>query len=135
MKIAIATDDFINVTGHVGRCKGFLIFDVENGKILKEERIENNFTNHSRGISKEVGKVHGHNHGEQNGSSGHGRLSEGLKGCSHLICHGAGWRLVDDLKAQNIELVLTHEKDAKTTALKFENKELEIDENMVCHSH
>ena len=133
MKIAIATDDYVNVTGHVGRCAGFLVYEVENGEIKNEEKRENNFTNHGRGGEHGHGKGHGHNN--EHGKGGHQRLAEGLSDCSHLICHGAGWRLVDDLKSENVELVLTPETDAKTAAVKLEKGELIIDENLTCHSH
>ena len=129
MKIAIATDDYLNVTGHVGRCAGFLVYEVEKGEIISEEKRENNFTNHGRG------HVHGHSHNHEHGKSGHERLAEGLNDCSHLICHGAGWRVVEDLKSQNVEVVLTREEDAKSAAIKLEKGELIIDENLTCHSH
>lgn len=131
MKIAVATDDYLNVTGHVGRCLGFLIYNVENGKIISEEIRENNFTNHGRGASHE----HGHEHNHEHGKSGHAKLAEGINDCSHLICHGAGWRLAKDLKAENIELVLTRETNAKSSAKKLENGELIIDQTLTCHSH
>ena len=129
MKIAIATDDYQSITGHVGRCNGFLVYDVQNGEIISEEKRDNNFTNHGRG------QVHAHRHGEGHGKRGHKRLAEGLNDCSHLICHGAGWRLVEALKAENIELVLTPESDASIAALKFEKGELEINNDLVCDSH
>ena len=130
MKIAIATDDYLNVTGHVGRCAGFLVYEVENGEIIKEEKRENSFTNHGKGKEKE----HGH-HNHEHGKNGHARLAEGLNDCSHLICHGAGWRLVDDLKSENIQLVLTKEIIAKNAAIKLEQGELITDESLKCHSH
>ena len=129
MKIAIATDNYQTITGHVGRCKGFLVYDIQNGEIINEEERENNFTNHGRG------HTHAQAHGEGHGKRGHQRLAEGLNDCSHLICHGAGWRLVEDLKAENIELVLTSESDVKKAALKFEKGELEINNDLVCDSH
>ena len=129
MKIAIATDDYANVSGHVGRCAGFLVYEVENGEIISEEKRENNFTNHGRG------HAHGNHHNHEHGKTGHERLAEGLNDCSHLICHGAGWRVVEDLKSQNVEVILTRETDAKSAAIKFEKGELIIDENLTCHSH
>lgn len=131
MKIAVATNDYVNVTGHVGRCRGFLVYEVENGKIINEEKRENNFTDHGRGHSHEHDNQHKHEHGK----SGHARLAEGINDCTHLICHGAGWRLVEDLKAENIELVLTRETDAKSSVVKLEKGELIIDQSLTCHSH
>ena len=105
MKIAIATDDFVNVTGHVGRCKGFLIYEIEGGKIISKENLENTFTHHKMGVHHHHRE--GHDHGQ--GHHGHEYLAEGLSGCSHLICNAAGWRLVDELKQNNIEVIFTNE--------------------------
>lgn len=131
MKIAVATDDYVSITGHVGKCAGFLIFDVENGQILKEEKRKNDFTNHGNKSTPSHAVTHNHEHGKR----GHERLAEGLGDCSHLICHGAGWRLVEDLKVQKIELVLTRETDAKMAAIQLERGNLVVDESLTCHSH
>ncbi|MCF8354163.1 MAG: hypothetical protein K9H48_06900 [Melioribacteraceae bacterium] len=130
MKLAIATDDYKVVTGHVGRCKGFLVIDVEDGEIKNVEERPNTFTSHHR---QEGGS---HRHGNGHGAGhGHHRLAEGLSDCSHLICCGCGWRLVDDLKQFNIEPVLTNEQDAREAAIKFEKGELDIFEDNVCTAH
>ncbi len=44
MKVAVATDDFVNVTGHVGRCNGFLVYEIEDGKVINVENRENNLS-------------------------------------------------------------------------------------------
>ncbi len=126
MKIAIATNDFKNVTGHVGKCKGFLIFTVENGEIRNKENRENLFTHH---------RSSGHHHdGKMNGRYGHGKLASGLSDCSYLISHGGGWRLVEDLKQAGIKPIMTRETDAETAAVKLEKGELEVDEDLICKS-
>lgn len=130
MKIAVATDDFLTVTGHIGRCNGFIVYEVENGNIVNREQVENSFTNHRKG-------EHHHHNGEgehQHGHS-HSNLVEGLNGCSHLICTAAGWRVVEDLKRNNIEVIFTNEIDADTTALKFAEGKLEINNEGVCRAH
>ncbi len=130
MKVAIATDDYKSVTGHVGRCNGFLIVTVENGEIKETEERENKFTNHGRG-----GHDHGQQHHGEEHKTGHQRLAEGLKDCSHLICHGVGWRLVEDLTVAGIKPILTNEEDALQAALKLENGTLEILEDAECRAH
>ncbi|MDZ7764962.1 MAG: NifB/NifX family molybdenum-iron cluster-binding protein [Melioribacteraceae bacterium] len=134
MKVAIATDDFKNVTGHVGRCEGFLIVEVEDGKVLNTEERINDFTNHGRG-GHGHGRGHGHgNHGEEH-RNGHQRLADGLSDCSHLIAHGMGWRLVEDFTKANIKPIITNEVDAVEAAKKLENGTLEILEDAECRSH
>lgn len=129
MKVAIATDDYKNVTGHIGRCKGFLIITVENGEVKETEERENTFTNHGRG-----GHGHGHHHGEEH-KTGHERLADGIKDCSHLICHGVGWRLVEDFSKIGIKPIITNEVDALEAAKKMEAGTLQIYEDAECHSH
>jgi len=135
MKIAVATDNFIDVTGHVGRCRGFLIFDVENGEIKSKEERKNLFTRHGRDANSEGEHEH-HHHAEGHGHGhSHSALSEGLSDCSHLICHAAGWRLVEDLTKAGVETIFTTEINAEETVIKFEKGELEINEDGSCHAH
>ena len=130
MKIAVATDNFKEITGHVGRCKGFLILQVENGEIKNRDERENTFTNHGR-----VGHGHGGSHHSEEHKRGHERLAESLSDCSHLIGKGIGWRLVNDLKVYNIQPIITSEDDAEMASIKFERGELEILDDSECHAH
>lgn len=130
MKVAIATDDYTNVTGHVGRCEGFLVVTVENGEIKEKEQRKNNFTNHGRG-----GLGHAHHHHSEEHKTGHERLADGLKDCSHLICHGVGWRLVEDLTNVGIKPIITSEVDAVSAAKKLEDGTLEILDDAECRAH
>ena len=125
MKIAVATDDFQEITGHVGRCNGFLIVEVEKGKVINKEERANNFTHH---------KLHSHGAGDSHGHS-HRSLVEALSDCNYLICQSAGWRLVEDLKTANIETIYTRVSDAVTAAVQLEKGELEVGEKGACHSH
>jgi len=40
MRIAVSTDG-INVASHFGRCSEYTIVDIENEKIVKEEKVQN----------------------------------------------------------------------------------------------
>ncbi|MCX7875124.1 MAG: hypothetical protein N2321_03035 [Melioribacteraceae bacterium] len=124
MKIAVATNDYSTVTGHIGRCKGFIIYDIENENIINKIELENNLTNHS----------HSHHNNHEHGHS-HKNLINALKDCSHLICQSAGWRIIEDLKQNNIDVVFTNEINADLAAIKFCKGELIINESATCHSH
>jgi predicted Fe-Mo cluster-binding NifX family protein len=124
MKIGFSTDDFETITGHVGRCAGFKIVVVDNGKILDSEDRENTFTHNRR--------KHQHHHGDNHGDHGHKRLAEGLKDCQYLICSSAGWRLVEEMEAEGIKIIFTDEIDIESAALQFEKGDLEILEEGVC---
>ncbi len=107
MKIAVATNDFQAVAGHVGRCKGFIIYEVnENGEITNRKEVENTFTNHAAGTHG----AHGHTHEHDNSAHGettHNRIAEGIEFANWLICRAAGPGLVNSLAANNIRVAFT----------------------------
>lgn len=83
MKIAVATDDHLNVAGHVGRCKFFLVYQTEGVKITDKIIRINSFTHHGRHQNNEVDKYH---KGEgQRHRHNHHNLIDGLKDCEVLI--------------------------------------------------
>lgn len=125
-KIAVATDDYKTVTGHIGRCNGFIIYELDKNIIVNSEQKENTFTHH---------KIGEHHHGGHDHPHGHARLIDALAGCSHLICTSAGWRVVEDLKNNNIEVVFTDEVDAEGAVQKFVDGTLIINEDGTCHTH
>jgi predicted Fe-Mo cluster-binding NifX family protein len=95
-KVAIASNDQKRVTGHIGRCRSFVVYEIDGNKIVNREVRENLFTNHRM--------MHQNNqhHGEGEGRHSHVHLINGLKDCSYLISSGGGWRVVEDLKQHNI---------------------------------
>jgi predicted Fe-Mo cluster-binding NifX family protein len=100
-KIAIATNDQKRVTGHIGKCRSFMIYELDNNKIVNKELRENIFTHH---------RMMQHNHHQQHGEGGvhsHSHLIEGLKDCTYLISKGGGWRVVEDLKQHNIQTIFS----------------------------
>lgn len=128
MKIAAATDDNITVTGHVGRCNAFIIYTIDGSQIIKKEIIENKFTHH---------QVHGHSHDEKEHSHGHSHsnLIDALKECEALIFSHGGWRLVEDLKKNNIKPIMTDVVNADEAAAKYIAGELRSNEENVCNHH
>ncbi len=127
MKIAVATNNKETVAGHVGKCKAFLVYEIENEKIKRIELRENTFTNHNR-------DQHQHHHG-YGGGHGHGRLVEGLKDCSTLIFKSGGWRMIENLQENNIHPIITDEKIADTAVEKFIKGELEEQELTGCNEN
>jgi predicted Fe-Mo cluster-binding NifX family protein len=136
MKIAVATNDQIRVTGHIGKCKSFMVYEIEGEKIINKELRENLFTNH---------RMHGHDHHEHHGNGGSGQehhgnggghshlhLIEGLKDCEYLISKGGGWRVVEDLKQHNIKTLFADEELIEDAVNKFIKGGLKNDENLIC---
>lgn len=130
MKISVASDDRINVSGHIGRVNGFLIYTIEDGKVTGKQYLENTFTNHGKGSNHGHGIGNGHNHG-----NGHTRLIEALSDCSTLIFSSGGWRLLDDMRAAGIQPFLTSELNAEKAVEKFLDGTLVENEDGECHSH
>jgi predicted Fe-Mo cluster-binding NifX family protein len=132
-KIAIATNDQKRVTGHIGRCRGFMIYEIDGEKIINKESRENQFTNHRMG----GGQQHHHGEGEAHRGQGHGRhshehLINGLKDCSYLISSGGGWRVVEDLKQHNITTLFTNVESIDDAVNKFIIGELKNETDLVC---
>lgn len=131
MKIAIASNDGTRITGHVGRCKLFIIYDSDGTNITGKEIRENSFTHHGKGNSHQE---EDHHHGEGH-RHGHERLVDALKDCSYLLFQGGGWRLIDDLKSHGIVPVLTSEINAEDAVVKLLKGELKNEEDLACSRH
>lgn len=125
-KIAIATNDQKRVTGHIGRCRAFMIYEIDGEKIVNKELRENLFTNHRRG-----GEHHQHN-GEGEGRHSHEHLVNGLKDCKYLISSGGGWRVVEELKQHDIVTLFTDVEMLEDAVNKFIKGELKNETNLVC---
>ena len=87
MKIAIASDDNIKIASHLGRTNGFVIVNLEDGKVKDREYRINNFTSHRRGLQ---------GHGHEPGS--HRPILAAPKDCQVIISHGMGKRIVQRSK-------------------------------------
>ncbi|MBK7631810.1 MAG: hypothetical protein IPJ23_14110 [Ignavibacteriales bacterium] len=130
LKIAVATNDNKKVAGHIGRCKAFLVFETDGSKIIDKVIRINSFTNH--------GEHHDHNHENHRHDEGsghqhnHHNLIDGLKDCNALIFNHGGWRLIEDLKANNIKPILTNEEIPEDAVLKYLSGNLVISEENVC---
>ena len=130
-KIAVATNDQKRVTGHIGRCRAFMIYEIDGDKIMKKELRENNFTNHRRGGGHHHGEVEGHG-GQGHGRHSHEHLVNGLKDCTYLISSGGGWRVVEDLKQHNITTLFTDLEQIEDAVNKFINGELKNESDLIC---
>jgi predicted Fe-Mo cluster-binding NifX family protein len=147
MKIAVATNDQKRVTGHIGKCKSFMVYEIEGQKIINKELRENLFTNHrmhehnhhehhggGNDHHEHHGNGDGHNHHEHHSGGGHSHLHliEGLKDCEYLISKGGGWRVVEDLKRYNIKTLFADEELIEDAVNKFIKGELKNDEYLTC---
>jgi predicted Fe-Mo cluster-binding NifX family protein len=110
MRIAVASDDGVQVAAHTGRCAGFVIFDVSGQDATRGEFRRNTFTAHAQGQCS--GGDHAH---AAHAHHSHGPLLDALADCRVLVTRGLGPRLITDLANRGIEAYVcqaTHADDA-----------------------
>ena len=136
MKIAAASDDGITITGHVGKCEMFIVFDVTDKKITNVDKRVNTFTMHKKEghQHKHDGLHQQHNH-EHQGIGRHLGILEGLKDCSYLFCCSGGPGLIDDLNANGIQVFFTDELNAEEAVKLFLEDKLKSDPDKKCKGH
>ena len=110
MKIAVASEQEM-ITGHFGHCANFNLFDVEDGKIVKQESIPN--PGHKPGFLPNY-------------------LNE--KGVNVIISGGMGGAAVQIFNENNIEVVIGTQGLAQTAVEKYMKGELEST-GSICHEH
>ncbi|MCI0473248.1 MAG: NifB/NifX family molybdenum-iron cluster-binding protein [Ignavibacteria bacterium] len=137
MKIAAASDNGKTITGHVGRCEMFIVFDIDGKVITNVEKRENSFTMHKKtGQHQQHLHNHGHEHGrEHTGTGRHNGIIEGLKDCSYLFCCSGGPGLIDDLNANGIQTFFTGEMEAEEAVKLFLEDRLQNDPDRQCREH
>lgn len=101
MRIAIASDDGKIVSGHLGRCAGFAIYDIQEGSATKVEFRENIFTPHKTGNFEENHPPRSHQNGK------HDALLSALSDCQMVVARGMGPRIYQDLASAGIKGLVT----------------------------
>ena len=125
MKIAIPTNNSVNISSHFGKTKGFVICELDNGKVIKKEYKRNTFTGHAQGLHHKEG--HGHaNH------SHHG-IFNAIGDCETVIAGGMGRRLYDEFEQKNIKVFVTKEKKIDNALNLFLNNELDNNSDECCN--
>jgi predicted Fe-Mo cluster-binding NifX family protein len=108
MKIAIPSMDGSTISQHFGRCKTFLIFELEGGRIAGRELREN-----GQGCG-------GHSH-EEGGASHQGDTHGGfvrlLSDCQVVIAKGIGGGAMQALRGAGIRVALVQDDCSPEEAL------------------
>jgi predicted Fe-Mo cluster-binding NifX family protein len=102
MKIAVASDDQKTISEHFGRASGFMVFEIENNTISKQEYREN--------IGKSTGECH---------SCDHDMMIKNIKDCDVVISYGMGQRIYADLLKNNITAIVTDERTVSDAVNQF----------------
>ncbi|MBN2174017.1 MAG: hypothetical protein JW731_07795 [Bacteroidales bacterium] len=127
MKIAVASDDGVNIAQHFGRTRGLLIFTVTNNEISDRSYIENNFTGHAQGHHHD----HDHGHGHQHQHS-HSNILDALQECEVVISRGMGRRLLDDFESAGKQVFVTWTENAENAVKQFIEGNLQHDPEKSC---
>jgi predicted Fe-Mo cluster-binding NifX family protein len=101
MRIAVASDGTA-IAHHFGRCPCFLVYQVDDGKVVGRETRPNVFTAHALGQC-DHSHDHGHNHG-------HGPIVNALADCDLVLCYGMGWRAAQELQQSGIQAAIVGEE-------------------------
>ena len=133
IRIAIPSDNEVTVAAHTGRCRGFVVYDLADGKAARLEYRPNTFTAHHQGHG--AGEQHQHGHGHEHGHS-HAGILNGLSDCQAMIAVGMGRRLIEDLRAVGMRVFFADEPNIHSVAQKAAAGELkEIPLDAACHGH
>jgi predicted Fe-Mo cluster-binding NifX family protein len=109
MRVAVASQDGESISAHFGRCASFIIFDVEDGKVLRKDLRQNTHTSHG------AGNCHTPGHGDHPHS--HAAIVQALHDCQAAICCGMGWRAAEELKQNGILPVIVDGKRSPEEAV------------------
>lgn len=110
LRIAVAAEGK-NVTGHFGHCQNFLIYDTENGKIIKEDSVPN--PGHKPGFLPNF-------------------LAD--RGVNVIISGGMGGGAVDIFNERNVEVIIGASGDGQIAVERYLRGELKST-GSVCHAH
>ena len=110
MKIAVAAMGH-TVAQHFGHCETFILYDTENGKIVREDPIPN--PGHKPGFLPNF---------------------LGDRGVEVIIAGGMGGGAVEIFNERNIEVILGAEGDARKAVEMYAKGELKST-GSICHSH
>jgi predicted Fe-Mo cluster-binding NifX family protein len=126
MKIAMPTDDGTLISNHFGRSASFLIYEIENGKVIGREVRQN-------------GMHHTHEAGQcgpsspASGPHSHAGILTALEGCDLVICAGMGEGAATALRARGMEILRVLPAPAEDTVAAYLAGNLPVGEGGFCH--
>ncbi|MCA9905739.1 MAG: NifB/NifX family molybdenum-iron cluster-binding protein [Anaerolineae bacterium] len=117
MKIAVVTDSGTTISSHFGRAPYYLVFTVEDGKIVgREQRAK---AGHQQFVQIEH-EHHEHDHDHEHGhgfgahsADKHTQMIDAMRDCEVVIVRGMGRGAYVSIQQANIRPILTDLKDAE----------------------
>ncbi len=109
MKIAVVTDDLQSVSQHFGRAPFYLVYTVENGKIVNQETRKK--AGHHAGESHDCHEDHSCHDGKHGvdaaSQAKHAGMLANILDCHVLIAGGMGYGAFESLQNCGIEPIIT----------------------------
>ncbi len=106
MKVAVISDDGKNISQHFGRAPYYIVFSIEEGKVINRETREKLGHNQLGGghHEQENATQHGMDAASHNKHTG---MAQAISDCEALICGGMGMGAYESLKRLNIRPFVT----------------------------
>ena len=112
MKIAVVSDNGVNVSQHFGRAPWYLVFDVEDGKITGTEKRPK--MGHHDFAGQDAHSAEGAPHGyDRESQTRHAGMAGAILDCKAVIAGGMGMGAYDSIRSFNIEVVVTDVRSAE----------------------
>ena len=119
MKVAVISDDGINISQHFGRAPYYMVVTIEDGQITAGElrpKAGHNLFAAQGHHHLAPGERHGYDAGSQ---SKHRLMAEAIADCEALIAGGMGWGAYESLKPSGIRPIITDLTDIREAVLRL----------------
>lgn len=137
MKIAIITDDGKTISQHFGRAAYYLVFNIEEGKVVEREMRNKmghmQYKSASHPIESQTAESSMAGHGRDAASHiKHTNMAETIADCEALICGGMGMGAYESMRSLKIKPVVTDLQEIDAAVQAFIDGKL-IDHTELLH--
>lgn len=122
MKVAIVTDDNRTVSPHFGRAMYYLVYEIQDGKIIGKETRPKSSHNHHEVIdlgSNSKDASMGERHDAASEGSLHDKMLSNVKDCGALIARGMGAGMYGSIRQLGIKPFVTSIASADEAVLAY----------------
>ena len=119
MKIAVVSEDEVNVSQHFGRAPYYVVLTVEESRIVDSE-TRAKAGHHTFAAQGHPRLAPGESHGYDAGSQAkHRSMAETIADCEVLIAGGMGQGAYESLRGYGIRPIVTDVSDIREAALRY----------------
>ncbi len=127
MKIAVITDDGKLISQHFGRAPYYMVFSIEEGKIVNREMRDK--LGHNQFSTAGHEEHHHEQHGQDSASHDkHVQMAGSISDCQALLCGGMGMGAYESMRRLNIQPIVTDLRDIEAAVQAY------IDGKLVDHT-